>query len=137
MMKTILKIIGILMVIFSSIHLIFCFMMINMSKSYGIETKSSIAFIPVFTIIIGIILIVMSNKTISDKDYKEYKVYKEQRERIYYDHKDYECKRYDEYLMSPQERLNKIYSELPSTEQQKIVQYAESVYKRHESERYR
>lgn len=91
----------------------------------------------IFVIVGGAIAFLIIKSVDDSRRIKQYEEERKKQREIYYNHRNYECKRYDEYLMSPQERLNKIYSELPTKEQQKIVQYAESVYKRQESERYK
>lgn len=61
-MKTIMKIVGILLILFNGIYILWGLSMIAMSSSYGINISPGIIVIFVIPFIVGIVLVKKSKK---------------------------------------------------------------------------
>lgn len=61
-MKIIMRIIGILLILFNSLYILWVMLMFGMAKSYGISVSPAIIIIYIIPLIIGIVLVKKSKK---------------------------------------------------------------------------
>ncbi|MBP1559715.1 MAG: hypothetical protein J6C96_00505 [Oscillospiraceae bacterium] len=136
-MKIALKIIGILIIVFSSLYLLFCLLIMSMSESYGINAPTSIVLVPIIILSVGIILTILSSKNdVNKKELEEYRRFKQQEREIYYRYADSKGTSINEYLMDDRTKLVTYYDRMPSSYRKKLVEYADTLYRRFESEQY-
>lgn len=93
-------------------------------------------------IIVGILIVIAllvkaGQNEIELKRYKEQEKQREIKQRaIYYRNMNYKAKDSSFYLMTPKQKLEYTYDSLPEKERQKVLEYAESLKKRIENEKY-
>lgn len=134
-MKTFKMIIGIIITVASSVYLMFSLSILSMANSYGTKSPFIILGLPVAFLVLGIYLIVAANKEESN-ELKRYKQQEQQQREIYYRNRDYKAKDSRFYLMTPKEKLEYTYESLPERERQKVLDYAESLLRQIENQKY-
>lgn len=93
-------------------------------------------------VIIGIVLIYYSsNKTqnlnkFDMQEFEEFKQYQEQQRRIYYRNANAQGKPLSEYLMDDRTKLVTYYDRMPTAYKDKLVNYADKLYRDFENEEY-
>lgn len=85
-------------------------------------------------IIILIVIIIKADKT--EKELKAYKNREMQERAALYPNRNYKAKNSEFYLMTPKQKLEYTYDRLPEKEQQKVLDYAESLMKMIENQKY-
>lgn len=103
----------------------------------GGESEYKYMFYCVISGVVGGIL--MSANTTSRQerqDYEDYKRMRQQENAIYYRFKDAKGKPIEEYLMDPRTKLITYYDRMPQKYKQKLLDSADTLYRRWENEEY-
>lgn len=132
-MNTTKKVLGIIVIVISGIMLIY-----NITKfSFGIINEDVLkdAVYSIVALIIGIILLVSSPNT--DKaEFEAYKRMKQQEQAMLYRYANAKGKPITEYLMDDRTKLITYYDRLPQKYKQQLLERADILYRRFESEQY-
>lgn len=93
---------------------------------------------PKFLIIAGIVfLVIFITKAIkNEKELNNYKKKEREERQQYYRHKEYKAKDSSFYLMNDKQKLEYTYDNLPPREKKKVLEYAESLQRIIENEKY-
>lgn len=134
-MKALKLILGIILIVTSSVYFMYCISIFSMAKTYGTEINTMILIIPFGFIILGIYLIVSASKDESE-ELKRYRQQEQQQRAALYPNRNYKAKNSEFYLMTPKQKLEYTYDRLPEKEQQKVLDYAESLMKMIENQKY-
>ena len=133
-MKTAKLVIGILIVVFSSIFLLLCgFILISTNMN---EVALKYTFYSAIGIIIGVFLICSSeSKNEKAPTYVQHQ-YTEEERRIYFRNANAHGKPITEYQMDERTKMITYYDRMPYSYQKKLSDYADTLYRRYENEEY-
>lgn len=139
-MKIALQILGILIVIGSGLVLIVA--LLALSTGNKSESVLTLLMYSAIGLIIGIVMIAGSSSMKSNinkfdmQEYEEFKQYQEQQRRIYYRNANAQGKPLSEYLMDDKTKLVTYYDRMPTAYKDKLVNYADKLYREFENEEY-
>ncbi len=139
-MKIALQILGILIVIGSGLVLIVA--LLALSTGNTSESVLTLLMYSAIGLIIGIVMIAGSSSMKSNinkfdmQEYEEFKQYQEQQRRIYYRNANAQGKPLSEYLMDDKTKLVTYYDRMPTAYKDKLVNYADKLYREFENEEY-
>lgn len=139
-MKIALRILGILIIGILFFPLIVTFYSL-LSGNIN-DNVIKIFLISIIGVIIGILLIYYSlNKTqnfnkFDMQEFEAFKQYQEQQRRIYYRNANAQGKPLSEYLMDDRTKLVTYYDRMPTSYKDKLVNYADKLYRDFENEEY-
>lgn len=130
-MKTTRVVIGLFVLIFSIILTInFAIEFIMMTATTS--TSKYLAF-SVIGILLGIVIMFSGKK---DEEYEAYKRMKEQERAFYYRYSNAKGTPIEEYLMDDRTKLITYYDRMPPKYQKQLLDRADTLYRRYESEKY-
>lgn len=136
-MKTLKLVIGIIITIASSIYFMYCFALYAMANAYGTDISTIILLLPFCFILLGIYLIVAGSKDKEESnELKQLRQMEQQQREALYPNRNYKAKNSAFYLMTPKEKLEYTYDSLPEKERQKVLDYAESLLRQIENQKY-
>lgn len=140
-MKIALQIMGILIICISGIFLLLS--LIVLSTGNQNENIIQMTFYSIVGLIIGIYTtartsdIPQNNKqSFNRQEFEEFKRYQEQQRKILYRNADAHGKPLSEYLMDDRTKLVTYYDRMPSEYKNKLVNYADTLYRNYENEEY-
>jgi hypothetical protein len=139
-MKVALQVFGILIVIGSGLILIV--MLLALSTGNMSENVLTMLMYSVIGLIIGIVMIAGSSgikgniNKFDMQEFEEFKRYQEQQRRIYYRNANAQGKPIGEYLMDDKTKLVTYYDRMPTAYKDKLVNYADKLYREFENEEY-
>ncbi len=139
-MKIALQILGILIVIGSGLVLIVA--LLALSTGNTSESVLTLLMYSAIGLIIGIVMIAGSSSMKSNinkfdmQEYEEFKQYQEHQRRIYYRNANAQGKPLSEYLMDDKTKLVTYYDRMPTAYKDKLVNYADKLYREFENEEY-
>lgn len=128
-------IIGIIILSISGI--MFTVLLLNMITGDLNETTFKYMLYSVIGFIIGFVLMTANTTSRQERqDYEDYKRMRQQENAIYYRFKDAKGKPIEEYLMDPRTKLITYYDRMPQKYKQKLLDSADTLYRRWENEEY-
>ena len=139
-MKVALQVFGILIVIGSGLILIV--MLLALSTGNMSENVLTMLMYSVIGLIIGIVMIAGSSgikgniNKFDMQEFEEFKRYQEQQRRIYYRNANAQGKPIGEYLMDDKTKRVTYYDRMPTAYKDKLVNYADKLYREFENEEY-
>lgn len=139
-MKVALQVFGILIVIGSGLILIV--MLLALSTGNMSENVLTMLMYSVIGLIIGIVMIAGSSgikgniNKFDMQEFEKFKRYQEQQRRIYYRNANAQGKPIGEYLMDDKTKLVTYYDRMPTAYKDKLVNYADKLYREFENEEY-
>lgn len=139
-MKIALQILGILIVVGSGLVLIVA--LLALSTGNTSESVLTLLMYSAIGLIIGIVMIAGSSSVKNNinkfdmQEYEEFKQYQEQQRRIYYRNANAQGKPLSEYLMDDKTKLVTYYDRMPTAYKDKLVNYADKLYREFENEEY-
>ncbi len=135
-MKVAKIILGTIILIFSAICLVYSMLLMVMENIQGLQPNPALLIFSVISLIIGITLIATSNKEKDLKEFEEFKRMKELERQMYYRYSNAQGKPISEYLMDDRTKLVTYYDRMPTAYKDKLVNYADKLYRDFENEEY-